>query len=136
MMGDRAVKAGAGQTQGGGRRSDPGPRPSFHAANNGKGATAGGGRSRGGRVPKISFAGVELHYFACTQHEGTSQPKSGGPGISMGSKEIGHATYKLSEFEKLRNGKRTTREKFHKKGRLSVADRIKILEGCGAKTTR
>lgn len=117
------TKAGTGRTPGpGGRRSDPGPRPTLH--NNAKAG------SRRGRVPKISFSDVELHYFVCTQHEGTAQPKSGGPGISMGTKEIGHATYKLSEFEKLRNGKRTPRQKFHKGGRLSVADRIKILDGC------
>jgi len=131
MAATRATKPGPPHATArvqGGRRSDPGPRPSFAT---GKPPSSRSSSSRQGvarRVPKIRFGGISLHYFTCTQHEGTSQPKSGGPGISMGSTEITRSAYKLSEFEKLRLGKRTPRERFHKSGRLSVADRVKILD--------
>lgn len=83
--------------------------------------------AKSSRVTKISFGKVQLHYFACMTHEGTPQPKTGGPGIGMGPDCIGNSLYKLSEFEKLRATRRTPRERFHREGRMSSAERCQLL---------
>lgn len=83
-----------------------------------------------GRKTKVQFGAVDVHAFLRMPHDGTPQPKSGGPGLGMEYTEVSTQMFKVSDFERMRNAggnRRTPRDRFHREGRLPPSVRCQML---------